>query len=269
MLRLLRQYARAATLALCGLAAAAGTLAVGGELRFLDGPLFDFAVTARHALGGAKESGTESPVVVVAVDTRSLATPELARYPRTLMAPVWSGLLDILFAAGARAVAFDLLFVYSANQFSPGHDRPFLRALSKYRDRVVLARTARTLPARPFMGALRFDPDALGLAELVPDADGVVRRVPARFLSKDGESAPGLAAAALRRAGHGAMPDSVILGPKAPLERLALSAIFGSSEHHGVRKHPVRVKTMAAPNHKRRPIRKQPQQPAGILFSGR
>jgi adenylate cyclase len=226
--------------ALCGLAAGLGTIAVGGELRFVDGPLFDFAVSARYALGGvgvgAGAEGAESPVAVVAVDSRSLASPELARYPRTLMAPVWSGLLETLFAAGARAVAFDLLFAYSANQFSPGHDRPFLRALSKHRDRLVIARTARTLPARPFMGALRFDPGALGLAELVPDADGVVRRVPARFPSEGGESVPGLAAAALERAGHGAMPDSVILGPKMPLERLptyALIDVLGCAQEAG------------------------------------
>ena len=221
----LRRYARALTMAACGLAAGAGAIALKGELPAFDGPLFDLAVGARFALPGAPPSPAESPVAVVAVDKRSLAEPELARYPRTLMAPVWGRLLETLFAAGARAVAFDLLFAYSANQLSPGYDRPFLRALSKHRERVVIARSAATLPAPPFMGALRFDPGALGLAELVPEGDGVVRRVPGRFPSERGESVLGLAAAALARAGHPPMPESVVIAPRYQLERLPTYAL--------------------------------------------
>ena len=82
-------------------------------------------------------------VAVVALDRRSLEAPELARYPRALMGPIWAAVMDDVFEAGARAVGFDLLFSYSANQFSPNLDAPFLAALNKHRERIVLDVRAR------------------------------------------------------------------------------------------------------------------------------
>ncbi len=220
----LRRHARAATVALCCLAAAAVAAAIRAELPF-DGVLFDLAIKARSTLGAKPPAAAQRQVAVVALDRRSLEAPELAKYPRTLMAPVWGTLLDTLFSAEARVVAYDLIFAYSANQLSPGFDRPFLRALSKYRDRVVIARSAKALPAPPFMAALRFDQGALGMAELVPDSDGVFRRVPATFASGSGESAPGLADAALRRAALPAMTYDVVIAPRQHLERIPTYAL--------------------------------------------
>ncbi len=120
-----------------------------GEVGFVsgshDGPLFDLLLGIR-ALGGSEAERGESPVAVVALDGRSLDAPELASSPRAMLSPVWAATLEGLFQAGARAVAFDFIFLYNANRLIPNYDAPFLGALHTYRDRVVLARSSQRLP---------------------------------------------------------------------------------------------------------------------------
>ncbi|MBY0432441.1 MAG: CHASE2 domain-containing protein, partial [Rhodospirillales bacterium] len=167
-----------------------------------DGLLHDWGVLAYSRL--VSNPPAASKVAVLAMDWRSLEASELKDLPRAFMAPVWSRMLETVFAAEAQAAAFDMIFRYSANAFVPNHDRPFLASIAKYRQKVVLARTGSTNPAQQFMLAagVRNDSNALGLAEQVPDEDGVVRSVPTRFTSETGQSFPTLAAAALRKAGH-------------------------------------------------------------------
>ena len=61
-----------------------------------------------------------APVVLVAIDDASLASPELAALPRALFQPVWARLIDGLLAAGARRVAFDVVFAYAGAVFQIG-----------------------------------------------------------------------------------------------------------------------------------------------------
>ncbi len=163
------------TYALCALVSATIAVSVGGPTS-ADGPLLDLLVKARAIVFPVKDTAEPSPVVVIALDKRSLEEPEIAPYPRTFLAPVWATVLDAVFEAGAQAVGFDLLFSYSANRFSANYDAPFLAAIGKHRGRVVLARSAATVPARPFLAALRNDDEALGLVDLTADRDGRFRR---------------------------------------------------------------------------------------------
>jgi class 3 adenylate cyclase len=177
----------------------------------IDGPILDALIWARATIT-RPEVPDARPVAVIAVDEASLESEELASLPRALFAPVWAELLRDLGTAGVRVVGFDLLFTYSANRLAPDHDRSFLEALAQHRDRVVIARSARSLPAPPFLAALDADGHALGLAELVADRDGVHRRVP-RVHRTDGEDVPTLVGAVLARAGITAMPPTVLLTP--------------------------------------------------------
>jgi adenylate cyclase len=215
---------RLVTVAACA-AAAAVTAALAGGPVALDGPLLDLAVAARAGVQGPPEPPARSPVAIVALDERSLEAPELTPYPRTLLAPVWAVTLDAILGGGARAVGFDILFSYSANRFAPDHDRPFLAALGRHHARIVLARSASTLPAPAFLAALRNDPGALGLAEVSADRDGAVRRVRAWHAGADGERIAGLAAAILARAGGPAMPEEVLLLPRRHPEALPVYAL--------------------------------------------
>ncbi len=210
----------ALTLAVCGLTGAGGSYLVGGRVAF-DGLLYDAALAARAAFAGNEESAGRSPVSVIALDSRSLGAPELVRYPRALFAPIWGQLIEALSSAGAKVIAFDLLLSYSANQFQRDFDRPFLKALARHRHRLVLGRSAGTLPARPYLGALRFDPATLGLVELAPDGDGVYRRVPMSFETADGRQPEhSLSAAVLTRAGAAQATTDVLLAPKRHLETI-------------------------------------------------
>jgi len=220
----IRRRYREFTCTLCALAAVVVAVLVGGHL-LSDGLLLDLLVKAREVAFRFEDRPEQSPVAVVALDRRSLEAPELARYPRALMGPIWAAVMDDVFEAGARAVGFDLLFSYSANQFSPNLDAPFLAALNKHRERIVLARTGATLPALPFLAALRNDGAALGTAEILADRDGRYRHVRARYEATGGGAFAGLAGALLVRAKAPPIPGEVLLAPRRHLERIPAYAV--------------------------------------------
>jgi len=216
-----RRYRLLTAVGCAGIALAVG-LAAPAPLP-VDGPILDLLVRARTALR-APEPAEAGPVAIIAVDEASLERDELAQHPRALFAPVWARLTEAVTDAGARAIGFDLLFTYTANRLSPDYDRPFLATLAARRERVVLARSARALPAPPFLAALD-DDEALGLAEIVADADGVHRHVRRAYRAEAAEDVPSLAGALLARAGYPAMPASVLLTPRRHPEALPTYAL--------------------------------------------
>lgn len=195
-------------------AAAAGILSYAGAAPiWLDGLLFDAGLALRARM--ADEPSIARHVAVVAVDPESLDAPELASLPRTFFGPAWGETITALRAAGAKSIAFDFLLSYSANRFDKGFDRPFMAALYRNRERVVLGRSARSLPARNYLAALRNDPASLGMMDVSPDADKVYRSIRSTRISDDGKAVPTLAGAALYRAGARSIPEEIILAPTA------------------------------------------------------
>jgi adenylate cyclase len=190
-----------------------------------DGLLLDLLVAARSALPPGEEPPERSPVAVIALDEGSLYRSELSAYPRVFLAPVWASVIDGVLGAGGRAIGFDVLFSYSANAFAPDHDRPFLEALGRHRERIVLARSAASLPAPPFLAALRFDEEALGVAEIAADPDGGYRRIRRSHETEADGPQASLASALLRRAAASPMPDAVVLAPHHHLERIPTYAL--------------------------------------------
>ncbi|MBN1964676.1 MAG: CHASE2 domain-containing protein, partial [Anaerolineae bacterium] len=142
-------------------------------------------------------------VVIVAIDDASLAAyGRFSDWPRTLHAT----LVQTLSEAGARVIAFDILFAESA----PGDDR-LARAIADAR-----RSEARTRVVLPLVGVQRgIDvPGAVGYADVVfpatllreaaamvatvnvlPDSDGTIRWLPG-FIDAQGETVPSLAVAA-------------------------------------------------------------------------
>jgi CHASE2 domain-containing sensor protein len=146
-----------------------------------DGPLFDLMVAARGRLLSifARPAAPESPVVVVALDRRSLLASRFASEPRALFAPHWEQLVNVLLDEGARLIVFDLVFVWSADQLTRGHDRSFIKALSDHHGQVVLAESHDLALAPAYYRVVKAD--SLGLAVFEPDADGVTRRAAVRI----------------------------------------------------------------------------------------
>lgn len=187
-----------------------------------DGLLLDLLVKAR-SIAFPERGRAQSPVVVVALDARSLDSPELVSYPRVLLSPVWAKLLPSTLNAGARVVGFDLIFSYDANRFpalEPNFNRTFLAALAANQSRVVLARSAQRAPAPAF--SVIVGPEGVGFSELPPDPDGRFRHVPA-VMNRSGEQ--GLAAALLKRADQPPMPSQVLLAPRRSLEQIPTYAV--------------------------------------------
>ena len=144
-------------------------------------------------------------ILLVAIDDQSLAS--LGGWP-------WSrarhaALLDRLTAAGAGAVAFDVLFLEPDPN---GGDNLLASALARS-GRTVLpvlqlspGENGRLVQTAPPLPALAAHAAALGQVNIAPDADGVVRAVSGR-VAIDGACWPQLSLAALRLA-DGAGPDA-------------------------------------------------------------
>src|SRR6185503_8310778 len=101
--------------------------------------------------------------------------------PRALFQPIWARLIEGVLDAGARRIAFDMVFAYSGADFRagsytlPDYDRPLLDALTKYRDRVVIGRFPGIAPATPFAQAA--GSSRIGVLDLQMESDGRVRSV--------------------------------------------------------------------------------------------
>jgi adenylate cyclase len=202
-------------------------LAMGRMTSWADGFFYDLSL-ANH---GMRPGTGGEPVVVIAMDRSSLDSEELAATPRILFGPFWAKLIDGLAEADVAAIGFDIIFSYSANRFpalAAQYDRSFYDALARHHDRLVLARSAGLPVAAPVEAAVydldedagRDEPSAIAFAELVPDSDGVQRRVNANLTTADGHLLPTLSAALLVRAHAPPMPERLVLAPPAPLETI-------------------------------------------------
>lgn len=213
------------------------TLATDGRVELVDGVLYD----ASLALAPARPLPKPPPVAVVAIDERSLAVGPLASTPRVFFGPHYATLIEGLFDAGAKAVGIDIIFAYAASRFpavDPGYDDAFLATLARHRGKVVIARTAGTPVADPFVAALydpdrdagREEPQAIAYSELVPSEDGVQRWIHPGYATADGSILPTFTARLAAIAGATGDAGPFLLAPSAPLENLptyALAEVLG------------------------------------------
>jgi len=184
---------------LIGLGALAGSLTgYNSYLPALGGPnglLYD--VTLKVAQPWRRNIPT-APVVFVAIDDASLSDPELAALPRALFQPVWARLIDGLLEAGARRIAFDVVFAYAGADFQvgaftlPDYDRSLIDSLERARDRIVLGRFPSVSPALPFLKAA--GASRVGVLDLQLESDGRVRSTAPIIRLADGRIALGFAA---------------------------------------------------------------------------
>lgn len=161
------------------------------------------------------------PAVFVAVDEASLSAPELAALPRALFQPIWARLIDGVLDAGARRVAFDMVFAYAGADFHvgpytlPDYDRRLVDTLMKNRDRVVLGRFPGTPPAAPFLEAV--GSSRVGVLDLQVESDGRVRSAAPLARLPGGRIAVGFAALgaglSVRQA---ASVERILVTPNAP-----------------------------------------------------
>jgi len=218
--RLLSSLTTALLVVVCGMAGAlthyGGTFpALGG----LNGPLYD--LTLKISEPWRRDIPTV-PAVFVAIDDASLSHPDLAALPRPLFQPIWARLIDGLLEAGARRVAFDIVFAYAGADFHvdayrlPDYDRSLIESLQRGRDQIVLGRFPSIPPAPSFartMGASR-----VGVLDLRVESDGRVRSAAPLLRLPDGRIAPGFAALgaglSIRQA---AAIERIVIAPTAPL----------------------------------------------------
>jgi len=167
-------------------------------------------------------------LVIVAVDEPSFAELGLQwPWPRSLHAR----LTDRLRAAGARVIAFDILF---SEPSAPAEDAALAEAVARARN-VVLASDLRFIETSTFQQTLRVAPLpsleraalGVGVVNQVRDSDGVIRR--ARLVLSD---APSFAAVTARAAGwrprSGGAPFLVnYVGPSPAFQTVSYSQALG------------------------------------------
>jgi len=148
--------------------AAVSAMYLGGVLNFAERHLIDlrYRLLQRDATG---------EIVVVKIDPVSLAEQGVWPWPRSRHAE----LLDRLFKAGAREVAFDIDF---SSRQNPVEDARLAAALNVYGDRVILPvfkqedrhssgiTTTYTKPIADFLKSVR-----TASLNVRPDADGTIR----------------------------------------------------------------------------------------------
>ena len=161
------------------------------------------------------------PVVFVALDDASLATPALAALPRALMQPIWARLIDGLLASGARRIAFDVVFAYAGGDFRvgnfalPAYDRGLIDALTRARERIVLGRFPTLAPAPAFLKAA--GASRIGVLDVQLESDGRVRSVGPLVHLPDGRIAFGFAAlAAGWTLSQASSAERLLIAPSAP-----------------------------------------------------
>lgn len=216
---------RFVVLALAFLGGGLLSLALGPET-VINGLHHDRAVQLAAMFQNAKpqSNGADTPVVVIAMDRKSMASDLLQDVPRVLMQPFFADAIDAAMTAGAKSVAVDYLLGFSARKYDPAGERKLLGTLRKHRHHVTLGRQGPMLPDRRYMLSLSSKPNGrMGLMELVPDADSVIRRVDLVHwpgVSKSKVPLPSLAGAALYRGGVSTFPDTVTLAPDRHLEQI-------------------------------------------------
>jgi class 3 adenylate cyclase/CHASE2 domain-containing sensor protein len=115
-----------------------------------------------------------------------------------LFQPVWARLIDGLLEAGARRIAFDVVFAYAGADFQvgaftlPDYDRSLIESLERARDRIVLGRFPSVSPALPFLKAA--GASRVGVLDLQLESDGRVRSTAPMIQLADGRIALGFAA---------------------------------------------------------------------------
>lgn len=165
--------------------------ALGG----INGPLYD--LTLKVSQPWRRDIPT-AQAVLVAIDDASLSTPELAALPRPLFQPIWARLIDGLLDAGARRIAFDVVFAYAGADFQvgaytlPDYDSGLIASLARGRDRIVLGRFPSVPPAAPFAKAV--GASRVGVLDLQLESDGRARSTAPLLRLPDGRIALGFAA---------------------------------------------------------------------------
>jgi class 3 adenylate cyclase/CHASE2 domain-containing sensor protein len=155
----------------------------------LDGLSVDVLFFLRHHLAPSAPPA-RPPVAVVAIDEETYRRPPFADTPRVMWTKALASTLTALVDGGAAAVGFDVIYPTSVEQYVPGFDRDFLRALraAAQAGKVVLGKVQhQAQPILPFEGQRI----AVGrgrnvhAANAVTDADDVVRRLPLFLESAD------------------------------------------------------------------------------------
>jgi len=181
----------------------------------IDGVFYDISLAVRHALNGSEapeelSKNARSAALVVAIDERTLASQH-AQAPRAMFSPLFAKVVQKALNSGAKNVMFDVVLEFDAARLNlegvplppslKQFDTPFLELLKTHASdgRIVLARTAKALPADRFnwmAGA-----DGIAFAELPIDPDGVVRGIIQKINTDDGQSFPTLTGKAMASAG--------------------------------------------------------------------
>ncbi|MEW6219391.1 MAG: adenylate/guanylate cyclase domain-containing protein [Thermodesulfobacteriota bacterium] len=185
-------------------------------------------------------------VTIVTIDEPTLDA--LADAPMTFWGPHFATAMAAVRAAGAKAIGLDLVFAVSAEtwlaEVSPAgsdlsrtYDASFRAQL--YSGDVVLAGMARwqdgkaqppLLPAVDYLYSLPDGPESVGLINLLPDEDHVIRRFLPRLFAGDVPPHTTFAPLLARKAGIVFPPDAIrrirYVGPPGTVPRLSFRKLL-------------------------------------------
>ena len=172
----------------------AGAIAVAGTI-LLPGPADGVSIDLLYRF--ARDTGTEHSTtfndrtLVIAIDEETYRRPPFQGVPSPLWTPQVATVLNAVMDGGAKVIGLDVIFSTSASVVIPNYDKPLLQALQRGgRDgRVVLASAQHQekplSPDRRFVMALH-DDAGVRSTNALEDDDGIIRRMPLGFRTKNG-----------------------------------------------------------------------------------
>jgi class 3 adenylate cyclase/CHASE2 domain-containing sensor protein len=147
----------------------------------------------RQQVFGPRHNPATSPTVVVAIDEETYRRAPFTQTPFALWTPELGEVLREVTAAEPRVVGFDIIMPTSVQSLLPGYERPFLAALSDAAagGRLVLAKAQHgDQPIMPYPAYVLLAGGTANVrsANVLDDADGIIRNAPLLLHTADGTS---------------------------------------------------------------------------------
>ena len=198
----------------------------------LQGWISDLKVAARSIAFG-EEPLSDSRVLVLGEDERSLDAPELVNRPRALFSPIYAGLAEKMFSYGAKGMIMDVILTFDSKDLKVGdetplrrYDVPLLKVLraERERGRLVLGRSSELLPAQRFTRMA--GPLGLAMVQVPFGTSNVIRQVPTRLADTQGKFHSTLSGRGLSLLGHEDPPEWVDIMPRGLLTSLPSASMI-------------------------------------------
>jgi adenylate cyclase len=172
----------------------AGAVTVAGNFLWrdhADGLTIDALYRLAHQAGVERAVPADDRTIIIAIDEETYRRPPFAGLPQALWTPQVATVLNAVLDGGAKVVGLDTIFSTSASSVMPNYDKELRQALNRggKEGRIVLGSVQHQVhPISPDRGLVMAVGGAgsVRATNALEDSDGIIRRMPLGFQTKNG-----------------------------------------------------------------------------------